>query len=35
MNAFLTSAGISIVAAAVLIRITATLFQSERIIFAR
>jgi sodium transport system permease protein len=35
MNAFLISAGISIVAAAILIRITATLFQSERIIFAR
>lgn len=35
MNAFLISAGISIVAAAIMIRITATLFESERIIFGR
>jgi sodium transport system permease protein len=35
MNAFLISAGISIVAAAILVRITATLFESERIIFGR
>jgi sodium transport system permease protein len=35
MNAFLTSAGISIVASAILVRITSTLFQSERIIFGR
>jgi hypothetical protein len=35
MNAFLISAGISIVAAAILVRITSTLFQSERIIFGR
>jgi len=35
INAFLISAGISIVAAAILVRITATLFESERIIFGR
>jgi len=35
MNAFLISAGISIVTAAILVRITATLFESERIIFGR
>ena len=35
VNAFLISAGISIVAAAILVRITATLFESERIIFGR
>jgi sodium transport system permease protein len=35
MNAFLTSAAISIVAAAILVRITSTLFESERIIFGR
>jgi sodium transport system permease protein len=35
MNAFLISAGISLVAAAILVRITATLFESERIIFGR
>jgi sodium transport system permease protein len=35
MNAFLISAGISIVAAAILVRITAMLFESERIIFGR
>ena len=35
MNAFLTSAAISIVAAAILVRVTSTLFESERIIFGR
>lgn len=35
MNAFLISAGVSLVAAAILVRITATLFESERIIFGR
>lgn len=35
MNAFLISAGISLVTAAILVRITATLFESERIIFGR
>ena len=35
MNAFLISAGVSIVGAAILVRITATLFESERIIFGR
>ena len=35
MNAFLTSAAISIVAAAILVRITSTLFESEGIIFGR
>ena len=35
MNAFLISAGISLVSAAILVRITATLFESERIIFGR
>jgi sodium transport system permease protein len=35
MNAFLVSAGISLVSAAILVRITATLFESERIIFGR
>lgn len=35
INAFLISAGISIVAAAILVRITAALFESERIIFGR
>lgn len=35
INAFAISAGISLVAAAVLVRITATLFESERIIFGR
>jgi sodium transport system permease protein len=35
MNAFLISAGISVVAAAILVRITSTLFESERIIFGR
>jgi len=35
INAFLISAGISFVAAAILVRITATLFESERIIFGR
>jgi len=35
MNAFLTSAGVSVVAAAILVRITSTLFESERIIFGR
>jgi len=35
INAFLTSAGISLVAAAILVRITSTLFESEKIIFAR
>jgi sodium transport system permease protein len=35
MNAFLISAGISIVAAAILVRITSTLFESEKIIFGR
>ena len=35
INAFAISAGISLVAAAILIRVTATLFESERIIFGR
>jgi sodium transport system permease protein len=35
VNAFLISAAISLVAAAILVRITATLFESERIIFGR
>jgi len=35
MNAFLISAGISLVCAAILVRITATLFESERIVFGR
>jgi sodium transport system permease protein len=35
INAFLISAGVSVVAAAILVRITATLFESERIIFGR
>jgi sodium transport system permease protein len=35
VNAFAISAGVSLVAAAILVRITATLFESERIIFAR
>jgi sodium transport system permease protein len=35
INAFLTSAGISLVAAAILVRVTSTLFESEKIIFGR
>jgi sodium transport system permease protein len=35
MNHFLISAGMSVVASAILVRITATLFESERIIFGR
>jgi hypothetical protein len=35
MAAFVTSAAVSLAATALLVRVTASLFRSERIIFAR
>jgi hypothetical protein len=35
MGAFMTSGAVSLLAAALLVRLTASLFSSERIIFAR